>query len=216
VLKSLSGSLGDRATVPPSLLTAIERGWLGKKSGRGFYVYTQKPKKGIKADAGELALNQEMASLVRAGGSPAPGGNGAAHALDEQAIQWRAVLPMVNEAARLLEEGVTDSTDAIDLATVLGTGLAPFRGGLASFADAVGCADAVKRLDELAARHGPRFVPAVLLRDLAQAGKPLSAFASLKPDRVSEGGDGSKGSRLVPEPVFRAEDGPAPPRAKNR
>ena len=61
---------------------------------------------------------------------------------------------MVNEAARLLEEGVTDSTDAIDLATVLGTGLAPFRGGLANFADAVGIENAVKRLDELAALHG--------------------------------------------------------------
>ena len=53
---------------------------------------------------------------------------------DAEAIQWRLVLPMVNEAARLLDEDVTDSADAIDLATVFGTGFAPFRGGL-RFAD---------------------------------------------------------------------------------
>ena len=58
--------------------------------------------------------------------------------IDPDAIQWRLVLPMTNEAARVLDEGVTDSTDAIDLATVLGLGLAPFRGGLARFADSVG------------------------------------------------------------------------------
>ena len=56
----------------------------------------------------------------------------------EDDIQWRLVLPMVNEAARLLAEGVTDSADAVDLATVLGLGFAPFRGGLAQFADTVG------------------------------------------------------------------------------
>ena len=71
---------------------------------------------------------------------------------------------MVNEAAKLLDEGVTDSTDAIDLATVLGTGLAPFRGGLARFADAAGTETIVTKLDELAAKHGPRFEPAPLLR----------------------------------------------------
>ena len=77
-----------------------------------------------------------------------------------EAIQWRLVLPMVNEAARVLEEGVTDSTDAIDLATVLGWAFAPFRGGLARFADSVGADQVVVRLNGLAARLGPRFEPA--------------------------------------------------------
>ena len=50
--------------------------------------------------------------------------------------------PWSTRPRRLLAEGVTDSTDVIDLATVLGTGLAPFRGGLAHFADSRrrGCA----------------------------------------------------------------------------
>ena len=53
-------------------------------------------------------------------------------------IQWRLVLPMANEAARVLGEGATDSADDIDLATVLGFGFAPFRGGVARFAEEAG------------------------------------------------------------------------------
>src|SRR2546423_14274094 len=94
----------------------------------------------------------------------------------EKEIQWRLVLPMVNEAARLLAEGVTDSTDVIDLATVLGTGLAPFRGGLAHFADATGIDLIVTRMAEMSAKYGPRFVPAPMLRDLAAPHHPLHEF----------------------------------------
>ena len=67
----------------------------------------------------------------------------------EQAIQWRLVLPMANHAAGALREGVVDSADTIDLATILGAGVAPFRGGLMHFADTVGIPDVVRRLDEL-------------------------------------------------------------------
>src|SRR5438046_6276939 len=95
----------------------------------------------------------------------------------ETEVQWRLVLPMVNEAAKLLAEGVTDSTDVIDLATVLGTGLAPFRGGLAHFADAAGIDVIVTRLDEMAAKYGARFAPAPMLRDLAASHHSLSEFA---------------------------------------
>ena len=76
-----------------------------------------------------------------------------------EAIQWRLILPMVNEAAKLLAEGVTDSADAIDLATVLGTGLAPFRGGLARFADTAGIDKVVAKMDELAQRTAPASRP---------------------------------------------------------
>ena len=87
---------------------------------------------------------------------------------------------MANEAARLLEEGVVDSTDAIDLATVLGTGLAPFRGGLAHFVDAVGTDAIVSKLRELATTHGPRFDPAPLLCNLVKSHLPLSDFAKVE------------------------------------
>jgi 3-hydroxyacyl-CoA dehydrogenase/enoyl-CoA hydratase/3-hydroxybutyryl-CoA epimerase len=108
-------------------------------------------------------LNEDLARLLAA----TPTG---ATVTDEQ-IQWRLVLPMVNEAARVLAEGVTSSADDIDLATVLGLGFAPFRGGLAKFAEDVGLKAVAHRLDELSVRHGPRFAPAELLLGLAHSGR---------------------------------------------
>src|SRR2546423_9207337 len=96
----------------------------------------------------------------------------------EKEIQWRLVLPMVNEAAKLLSEGVTDSTDVIDLGTVLGTGLAPFRGGLAHFADTTGLDVIVGHLEKMAAKHGPRFTPAPMLKELVASNRRLSEFAA--------------------------------------
>jgi 3-hydroxyacyl-CoA dehydrogenase len=84
---------------------------------------------------------------------------------------------MVNEAARVLDEQVTDSVETIDLATVFGTGLAPFRGGIIHFAESVGLDNIVNRLDELSRKHGDRFAPAKLLRDVAAAGQKLSNYA---------------------------------------
>jgi 3-hydroxyacyl-CoA dehydrogenase len=131
---------------------AVGRGWLGKKSGKGFYIHAKKK---------DAQVNEELARLL----APTPSGA----APSDEEIQWRLVLPMVNEAARALAEGVTSSADDIDLATVLGLGFAPFRGGLAKFAEDVGIDDVVRRLDEMTVRHGPRFAPAQLLHELGQS-----------------------------------------------
>ena len=101
---------------------------------------------------------------------------------------WRLVLPMVNEAARLLEEGVIDSTDAIDLATVLGTGLAPFRGGLAHFADTTGIGIRRAGLE----RSGPSTAPASRRAAAARAGGGAShgRFREAASDRWKAGQSG--------------------------
>jgi 3-hydroxyacyl-CoA dehydrogenase len=81
---------------------------------------------------------------------------------------------MINEAVRLLSEGVTDSADTIDLATVFGLGFAPFRGGLAHYADSVGTDKIVAQLDEFTFKHGPRFKAADALRKLAENRRPIA------------------------------------------
>jgi 3-hydroxyacyl-CoA dehydrogenase/enoyl-CoA hydratase/3-hydroxybutyryl-CoA epimerase len=185
VLTTLSASLGDSLpALPGAVDQAIAKGWLGKKSGRGFYVYAKDEHKQKK----QAEWNAEMGTLLNPNPPPPAPVNGeategaaAAAAVDaaerEKEIQWRLVLPMINEAARLLAEGVTDSTDVIDLATVLGTGLAPFRGGLAHFADTTGIDVIVTRMEEMSAKYGPRFAPAQMLRDLAASHHSLSEFA---------------------------------------
>ncbi len=165
VLKSLAGSMGQRVPVPATLQKALEHGWLGKKRGLGFYHYESKAKDK------NAQVHAEMSELIR--GSAAP------KTVSPEEIQWRLVLPMINEATRLLAEGVIDSTDAIDLATVFGLGLAPFRGGLIRYADSIGSDLIVQKLDALAQQFGQRFTPSELLRQLAKVHKPIKDFASV-------------------------------------
>ena len=165
VLRSLGDQLEVKLAVPPQMSKAQERGWLGKKGGTGFYVYGDAKSKKKKKKEARPAVNHELAALL---------GEGRSYRPTEEEIQWRLVLPMVNEAARLLGEGVTDSADTVDLATVFGTGFAPFRGGLARFADSVGAEKIVTRLDKLAEQHGARFRPAGALKPLAAGRRPMS------------------------------------------
>jgi 3-hydroxyacyl-CoA dehydrogenase / enoyl-CoA hydratase / 3-hydroxybutyryl-CoA epimerase len=51
---------------------------------------------------------------------------------------------------------------------IMGTGFPPFRGGLLRYADSVGLTTIIARLEELAAKHGPRFKPTAPLRRLAE------------------------------------------------
>ena len=171
VLKSLGDRMDPPLKLPLLVGEAIGRGWLGKKSGQGFYVYGRKRK--LK----KPQVNEALAELLTAGADPSRQSE-----LTAEQIQWRLVLPMVNEAARLLEEGVTDSADLVDLATVLGLGFAPFRGGLARFADSVGAETIVAKLQELAARYGARFAPAEVLKRLAREHRPLGDAARASQD----------------------------------
>jgi len=173
VLKSLADQIGrDRVPASPAIDKALEKGWLGKKSGTGFYVYGNK--KGEKP-----TLNTEMTAIIT--GKPASEAPAEAPGKEElQRIAWRLVLPMINEAARLLEEGVVDSADAVDLAMVMGTGFAPFRGGLVQFADSVGMETIVNKLQEAAKVSGPRFAPAMLLRYLEANHLPMHDFAKFE------------------------------------
>jgi 3-hydroxyacyl-CoA dehydrogenase len=81
------------------------------------------------------------------------------------------VLPMINEAARILDEGIVDSPGSADLGMIMGTGFPPFRGGLLRYADSLGTAAIVDRLQELTRELGPRFEPAPLLVQYAAEGR---------------------------------------------
>jgi 3-hydroxyacyl-CoA dehydrogenase/enoyl-CoA hydratase/3-hydroxybutyryl-CoA epimerase len=131
--------------------TAFERmktaGWLGQKSGKGFYIH-----KGRKKEVNEEA--QEM--LATEAGRAAPRLPPAARRAE---ARERMVLLMVNEAAMVLGERLADNAETIDLAMVLGTGWAPHRGGPLRYGEVRGLDDVVQALRGLAGRHGRRFEP---------------------------------------------------------
>ncbi|HKY31162.1 MAG TPA: 3-hydroxyacyl-CoA dehydrogenase NAD-binding domain-containing protein [Candidatus Polarisedimenticolia bacterium] len=100
-----------------------QAGLLGMKAGKGFYRYpSRKP-------------SPELKALVAAAGGRTDGAGGAP---EPAAVADRLVGVMVQEAARLLEEGSVDRPETIDLAMVMGAGFPPWRGGLLRHADARG------------------------------------------------------------------------------
>jgi 3-hydroxyacyl-CoA dehydrogenase/enoyl-CoA hydratase/3-hydroxybutyryl-CoA epimerase len=86
------------------------------------------------------------------------------------------VLPMVNEAARCLEEQVVRSAAELDLALIFGTGFPPFRGGLCRWADQEGLDRIIATLERFESAVAERFRPSEALRRTAEAGGVYSRF----------------------------------------
>ena len=128
-------------------------GRLGKKGGLGFYRYENGKEKGT--DPEIYAVLSRTVPEVRAD-------------FGEREIRGRLVLAMLNEAARVLEEGIVPRAGDVDLGMIMGTGFPPFRGGLLRFADTIRTRTILSRLEELEERHGARFAPAELIRRLAR------------------------------------------------
>ena len=148
---------------PQDALAAAGR--LGRKNGKGFYDYEGTKRR---APAREAYL---LLRVVPPDRTPLPA----------EVIQARCVLPMVNEAAFCLQDGVVREPAKLDLAMIFGTGFPPFRGGLLRYADSLGLAKVFARLDDLSERLGPRFAPADLIQSLANDGKTFYASASKTP-----------------------------------
>jgi len=82
----------------------------------------------------------------------------------------RLAFAMLNEAARVLEEGVVRSPRDGDIGAIFGLGFPPFRGGPFRALDAIGPEKAVAILERLIGDFGERFTPAPLLADVARRG----------------------------------------------
>ncbi len=144
----LEEAFGARMKVAGILEGVKERGVLGKKSGKGFYVYGGKKK----------TVNIEILQSVK----------NAAPVSDEDALK-RMIYMMINEAAYCLEEKVVDSAASVDLGMIMGTGFPPFRGGLLRYADSVGLAQILRDLERFQKEVNPqRFQPSAYLRRLAE------------------------------------------------
>ncbi len=141
---------GERMTPALLLSEMTEKNWLGKKTGRGFYVHKGREKKVHDA----MKRLQKQSTL-----------------LDEKIILDRAILIMINEAARCLEEKVIANARYLDMAMVMGTGFPAFRGGLLRYADSEGLLSIVKGLKSLEKNYGSRFAPAKLLLEMVEKNK---------------------------------------------
>lgn len=95
-------------------------------------------------------------------------------------IVERCVYALVNEGARILEEGIAMRALDIDIIYVNGYGFPSYRGGPMWYADSVGLKNVYQRICEFHSRHGELWEPAPLLRRLAEEGKTFAEFSSLQ------------------------------------
>ncbi len=163
VAGSMEPVFGSRLPPNPAYRLMKEKGWLGQKSGRGFYLYRGRRKRVNRAVVAELRASV-AASALR-------GLEGLLPADQLRQARERMVGLMVNEAAACLGQQLADGPAAIDLAMVLGTGWAPHRGGPLQYGQDRGYGPIVAVLEDLARRCGPRFEPNADLRRLAAAEK---------------------------------------------
>jgi len=153
VAKVMHGAFGARFEPADVLDRMVADDRLGRKNGRGFYLYQDGKKAGVDDSVYRLLeispLEQPSAAVV----------------------EQRLVYSMLNEAARAAGEGVVRSPRDGDVGAIYGIGFPPFRGGPLRMIDELGPGRVVEVLRELAGIYGHRFAPAPALVAMAERGE---------------------------------------------
>jgi 3-hydroxyacyl-CoA dehydrogenase len=142
----------------PILERLVALGRLGQKTGKGFYRYEGRTR----------IPDPEVTTLIE----------GVSRDLKiqrrqiaDQEILDRLLHPLVNEGARIVEEGIAARASDIDVVYVNGYGFPAWRGGPMYWAQHAGLERVVKTMRGLASSHGARWAPAALLERLAASGQ---------------------------------------------
>lgn len=152
-------AFGKRAAVADAL---CDVGRYGQKTGSGYYVYSGRTATPDPAVDAIIAEQSAKLGITR-------------HAVSETEIIERLVYPMINEGARILEEGIAERPGDIDAIWLHGYNWPAWRGGPMFYADLVGARRIVSRLMEFAAATGDATLqPAPLLARLAAEGRGFS------------------------------------------
>ncbi|MGH9687624.1 MAG: 3-hydroxyacyl-CoA dehydrogenase NAD-binding domain-containing protein [Candidatus Acidiferrales bacterium] len=153
---------GGRETFVESKL--CEMGRLGQKNGMGWYKY---------GDDRRAAVDPEVTALVRKWSIEA--GVPQREILAEEIVD-RCVYRLVDEGARILDDGIALRAGDIDTIYANGYGFPAFRGGPMWYADSVGLKKVYERVSEFQKRHGAIWTPAPLLKELAESGRGFADY----------------------------------------
>jgi 3-hydroxyacyl-CoA dehydrogenase len=142
----------------------VSAGRLGQKSSKGFYRYAdgRTPLHDPETDAIIERVANELGIKRRA--------------ISDQEVETRCIYPLINEAARILEDGIAYRASDIDVIWTTGYGFPRFRGGPLFYADTVGVKKVYEEILRLHQLHGHYWKPATLLEKLAKTGGTFSAW----------------------------------------
>jgi len=140
--------------------TLCEAGRFGQKTGSGYYLYeggSRFPKPD--AEVEKIICDASAAEGIER------------REISDDEILKRCIYPMINEAAKIYEEGLAIRPSDIDVVWVYGYGWPVYRGGPCRYADHIGLDNVLKDLQEFEKQHGDFWKPAALLEKLVSEGK---------------------------------------------
>lgn len=158
IMKQTRRDLGENAVDPKQMAlinTLVDtHGRFGRKNGKGFYDYPQKPAK-KKLWPGLKDLYPQLAP----------------EKVDYEELKQRLLITIALEAARVMEEGIVTDPREADVGSILAFGFAPFTGGVLSYIDGIGAKKFVKIAKGLQKKYGAEFKAPKLLLDMAEKGE---------------------------------------------
>lgn len=158
VAKYFERSFGKRWEMSPLYELIYQTGCYGRKTGAGWYDYRgEKPVPNPKVE--EVIKNYLKSNGVRP------------KKVSYKEIMDRMLARAINEAAYMMEDGICDRPQDMDLAVIYGLGFPPYRGGILRYADSWGLRHVYEHLLKLEQEHGARFKPASLLKEMAESGR---------------------------------------------
>jgi 3-hydroxyacyl-CoA dehydrogenase len=141
-----------------------EMGRYGQKTGAGWYKYDENRRPIPDPAVAELVRNAATAAGIEQ------------RQISKEEIVDRLIYALVNEGARILEEGYALRAVDIDIIYINGYGFPAHRGGPMWYADTVGLGKVYERISEFHREHGELWEPAPLLKRLAEEGKGFADF----------------------------------------
>jgi enoyl-CoA hydratase / long-chain 3-hydroxyacyl-CoA dehydrogenase len=175
--KTMLAALGERMAggSPAVMEEMLASKFLGRKTGKGFFVYEEKGKGG---SGKAKPLNAEAQAILT---KHQVSGSGGSAAISAEDMQQRMILRFVKECIHCAEDGILlagaqaanpkAAYAAGDIGAVYGIGFPPFWGGPFRYCDLVGTRKVADKMQQLADTLGPQFKPPQLLLDLARDGK---------------------------------------------
>ena len=155
--KTFEKRLGRRYQVHPLIELIYQTGCYGRKTGAGYFDYsgdTPVPNPTV-VDVVRKYLEDNQASPKET---------------SKQDIIDAMLALGINEAALMVEEGICNRPQDMDLALIYGLGFPPYRGGILRYADKWGLKNVYEKLIDLEKQYGPRFEPAALIKEMAEDG----------------------------------------------